>query len=347
MHADPTPAADCTGTISGSITDAVRASCAAVADQAHFVRIQHEALADYARGLDVTTLAVPEIDPAFHVLADQATTVAYFLTLDSINFGSGYFPAMRKRPGLSGYFTVALSLKEAFERDGPWSAEYLAGLSAADCAAVFGQAPEFPLMPLFARALNDLGQLLLSSYCGDPVQIVRAAHGSAERFLHLLAAMPHYRDVATYHGQTVAFYKRAQLAAADLSLALVSLQVQAGSSGRDPPPVSVGQPLFQDLDRLTIFADNLVPHVLRVDGLLRYDPDLLARIDAETPILAGSPEEIEIRACAVHTVELLKAELARQGRQVPSSQLDYFLWTRGGGARYKAQPRHRSPGVYY
>jgi hypothetical protein len=108
-----------------------------------------------------------------------------------------------------------------------------------------------------------------------------------------------------------------------------------------------GEPLFHDLDRLTIFADNVVPHVLRVDGLLRYAPDLLARIEAEVPIPSGSPEEIELRACAVHVVELLKAELARAGHLVTSGQLDYYLWNRGRGSVYKSRPRHRSPGVYY
>jgi hypothetical protein len=329
------------------IGDAVRSSCAAVAEQARFVRIQLDALPDYARELTVAHLTAPEIDPAYHVLADPATTAAFFLTLDSINFGSGYFPTMRKRAGLSGYFTVALSLKEAFERDGPWRAEHLAALTALECAAVFGQAPEFPLMPLFARALNDLGRLLLASYQGDPGQLVRAAEGSAERFAYLLTAMPYFRDVATYNGYSVSFYKRAQLAAADLSLAFASPRVRANTTGSDNVNPSDAQPLFRDLDRLTIFADNLVPHVLRVDGLLHYDPDLLARIDAEVPIPTGSPEEIEIRACAVHMVELLKAELARRGQHVTSTQLDYFLWTRGGGVHYKAQPRHRSPSVYY
>ena len=47
------------------------------------------------------------------------------------------------------------------------------------------------------------------------------------------------------------FYKRAQIVAADLALA--------------------GVARFRDLDRLTIFADNLVPHVLRCDGVLVYD----------------------------------------------------------------------------
>ena len=293
-------------------------------------------------------LTKPEIDPAYHLLADPATTIAYFLTLDCINFGSGYFPSMRKRPGLSGYFTVALSLKEAFERDGVWSAERLARLTTVDCAATFGQMPEFPLMPLFASALNDLGHLLLAQYDGDPMRLVAAAQGSAERFAQLLTAMPYYRDVAAYNGLEIAFFKRAQLAAADLALALYELRERAGpdaACGQIAP--SLPDPLFDDLDRLTIFADNLVAHVLRVDGVLRYKPDLLARIDAELPIPSGSAEEIEIRACAVHAVELLKAELARRDVAVTSSDLDYYLWTRGGAARYKVQPRHRSPGVYY
>ncbi|MEZ5167114.1 MAG: hypothetical protein R2695_11730 [Acidimicrobiales bacterium] len=33
------------------------------------------------------------------------------LSLDAINFGSGYFPYLRKRPGMSGYHTVASSLR--------------------------------------------------------------------------------------------------------------------------------------------------------------------------------------------------------------------------------------------
>ena len=34
------------------------------------------------------------------------------LTLDAINFGSGWFPTLRKRAGRSGYFTIACALTE-------------------------------------------------------------------------------------------------------------------------------------------------------------------------------------------------------------------------------------------
>ncbi len=93
-----------------------------------------------------------------------------------------------------------------------------------------------------------------------------------------------------------------------------------------------------DIGRLTIFADNLVPHVLRLDGVLRFDEGLVARIERAELIDHGSPEEVEIRACAVHAVELIAAERP----DACAADLDKFLWNRGQWERYKARPRHRS-----
>ena len=118
------------------------------------------------------------------------------------------------------------------------------------------------------------------------------------------------------------FYKRAQIAPADLALA--------------------GVARFHDLDRLTIFADNLVPHVLRCDGVLRYDPRLAAHIDAGPRAARRRPQEREIRACALHACELLAARLG-----VAPRVLDNWLWNRGQAPAYKARPRHRCRCVYY
>lgn len=317
------------------IFDAVRAGCAAVAARASHVRIAHERLAAYAAGLPLARIAQPTLDPAHHYLGAPDETVAFIVTLDAINFGSGYFPHLRKRPGLSGYFTVASALTERFRAAGPYSAAELARLSAADCAAVFGQSLADPvvaeLMGLFAQALNDLGAYLARRWDGSFTALVAAAGGSADALVRLLAEMPFFRDVEPYAGDEVPFYKRAQLTAADLALALA-----------DQP---LGQ--FTDLDRLTIFADNLVPHVLRLDGVLTYTDELVARIAREELIPAGSPEEVEIRACAVHAVELIAGHLRGQGHAVTAAGLDYLLWNRGQEPAYKAVPRHRTRTVYY
>jgi hypothetical protein len=116
----------------------------------------------------------------------------------------------------------------------------------------------------------------------------------------------------------VPFYKRAQIAAADLALAGIA---PAG-----------------DLAALTLFADNLVPHVLRVDGVLEVDPALIARIESEQLLVHDSPEEVELRACALHAVELL---VAAHG-STTAAAVDNTLWNRGAQPRYKAIPRHRT-----
>jgi hypothetical protein len=321
------------------IYDAVRAGCAWVAERSQQVRIAHDRIPSYAESLPLERIAQPTLDPAHHFLGVPEETVAFVVTLDAINFGSGYFPRLRKRPGLSGYFTVATALTERFRAHGPYSADELAVLTAEDCAFVFGQSLDDPavaeLMELFARALNDLGTYLSARWDGSVVKLVEAAGGSADALIRLLAEMPFFRDVERYGGRDaeceVPLYKRAQLTAGDLALALANHPL--------------GQ--FADVDRLTIFADNLVPHVLRLDGVLEYDEALVARITREELIPAGSPEEVEIRACAVHAVELLAQHLRERGHAVTSAHLDYLLWNRGQEPAYKAVPRHRTRTVYY
>jgi hypothetical protein len=260
---------------------------------------------------------------------------AFFLTLDSINFGSGYFPYLQKRPGMSGYFTIASCLKDRFEAQGPLSALELTRLTPEDCTRIFEQHPDNKpigeLMRLFAKALNDLGWYVQQDFNSSFTELIKTAGASAEHLIQLLIRMPYFYDVQLYDRIKVPFYKRAQLAAADLSLAF-----EGQGLGR-----------FDDLQRLTIFADNLVPHVLRVDHILHYPEALIAHIEAGKPIAAGSPEEIEIRACALHAVELLKDALHASGHKITSMELDFLLWNRGQQPAYKAIPRHRSRTVFY
>lgn len=313
----------------------IRSACKMVAERARFVRIDDDRLSSYAEALRPDKTPKPSIDPAFHYLGHGDQTVAFFLILDSINFGSGYFPKIRKRPGLSGYFTVAASLNEHFHKNGPLRAEQCARLTLFDCAAIFGQSPNNDaareLMKHFSAALNELGRLVLRRYGGSFAALVESANRSAAKLIELLAEMPYFRDVEQYDDIEVPFYKRAQLTAGDLALAF---------DGQGP-----GR--FDDLDQLTIFADNLVPHVLRVDEVLVYESDLAGRIDEGELIPARSREEIEIRACALHAVELLVAKLRQNGHQATAAGLDYLLWNRGQQPAYKARLRHRTRSVFY
>ncbi len=318
------------------LLERVRRACKEVSERARYVQINSSRISAYAKSLPLEQITSPELDSDTHYLGCGQDTVAFLITLDAINFGSGYFPHLRKKPNKSGYFTIASSLTEFYRKHGPLSAQQLVQLDAGNCARIFAQDPEnkpvAELMQLFASALNDLGRYLLGRFEGNFTRLVESAGGSAAELASHLIEMPFFDDVLSYDELSVPFFKRAQITAADLAIAF-----DGKGFGR-----------FNDLHRLTIFADNLVPHVLRVDGILLYNETLAARIDSAQLIPAGSREEVELRASAVHAVELMAQELISEGRDICPMKLDYLLWNRGQQPYYKQiHPRHRTRTVFY
>lgn len=314
--------------VSNDLPQLVRSSCARVAERAASARIEVQSIDTYADALARRAPGPASLDPAHHYLGHGRDTVTFILALDAINFGSGYFPHLEKLDGLSGYFTVAHHLTEHFRQRGAITADQLESLTAEDCARIFEQTGGDPvradLMGLFAHALNELGGFVRRRYGGDFARLVEDAQHSVKRLVGILTEMASFNDVAGYRRSTVAFLKRAQLTASDLNLAF------AGE----------GWGAFTDLPALTVFADNVLPHVLRTDGLLRYAPELAARIDCGDALQAGSEEEVEIRACTVHACEAITAAIRRRDPAFCARDLDTLLWNRGQLPAYRTLPRH-------
>jgi hypothetical protein len=245
------------------------------------------------------------LDDTLHFLEGTPEAVArYVLILDTINFGSGWFGELEvTTDGL----TTRLTEHARAER--PWTADQLRALDPPTVGATLGMPVDHQLTRLYAAALNHLGAFL------GHRPMDKVLGGSAEDLAERLATgMPFFDDVG--------FYKRAQIAANDLHLA--------------------GVVTYPDVDRLTIFADNLVPHVLRLDGVLRYSDELARRIDMGLALTAGGEFERELRACAVHACERIAQELG-----VAPRLLDNWLWNRGVRPPYSERPAHIAHTVYY
>jgi hypothetical protein len=315
------------------LLDEVRSSCAEIAAHSRWVRIDMDAIAGetlmessppahdrstpaHDRSTPAHDRSTPALDPVRHYLEGSPADVAdYLFALDAVNFGSGWFPTLNKRleegRHVSGYFTVAWALADHVRANGPPTPAWLRGIDTRTIARILDQPPDHELMSLYAQALRELGRFLGERRA---LEVLAQCEGSAERLAAQLAG-----GMAMFDDR--GFYKRAQILPNDLALAGVAELV--------------------DLDRLTIFADNLVPHVLRCEGVLVYDERLAARIDAGELLPAGGPER-EIRACAVHACELISE---RTG--IPPRTLDTQLWNRGQAPEYKARPRHRCRTVFY
>lgn len=99
-------------------------------------------------------------------------------------------------------------------------------------------------------------------------------------------------------------YKRAQIFVADLWGAFKGKSFGA----------------FKDIQSITMFADYIVPAILRHLGIISYSPSLASKIDSFNELPPGTEEEVEIRACTITAVEklgeLLSAKIGRPVRKL-------------------------------
>ena len=177
-----------------ALPDDVRARCAEIAAHARSVRTDLDALEALDPG------PAPELDPQRHYLEGPPEDVAaYLVILDAVNFGSGWFPTLRKRAGSSGYFTVAWSLADRWRARAGWTNDELRAMRTEDVADTLGQDRDHELMALYAQALRELGGFLGDRHALD---LVSEADGSAARLAEILSTA-----MALWHDG--GFFKRA------------------------------------------------------------------------------------------------------------------------------------------
>jgi hypothetical protein len=263
---------------------------------------------------------------------DPEATSRFVLLLDALNFSFWGSPRWRvdfDGTRLDGYWALAASLRRALERGLPLTnPTYLAQQASAAVLLRGDDDVAIPLLDERQAALREVGRGLLEHCAGHFLVCLDAAEWSAPAIVRrVAAAFPSFRDVASYDGRSVPFYKRAQLLVSDLHGALGGQRVR-------------------ELDSLTMFADYKVPQVLRQLGVLAYSEELESTLRRGELISYGDPREVEIRAGSVQAVEELARRLAACGRALPAYEIDWRLWTLG-----QEQPPelayHRTRSVFY
>jgi hypothetical protein len=80
---------------------------------------------------------------------------------------------------------------------------------------------------------------------------------------------------------------------------------------------------------LTIFADYKLPQVLHHYHVLEYASTFAVRIDNQELLLAGSQEEVEIRAMTIWVCECLRQMMHQRGHAMTAAAIDQRLWLMG------------------
>ena len=301
---------------------------------------QNEATGQASGAAGITAPAWPA---QYHFFDGSERTLNWLLVLDALNFcfwaekGQARWQIEYRGEVLNGYWAEAAALRRAVEENKPlWDAGYLSNIDRQELASIFrGLSHDGPGIPLFEerlRCAREVGQVLLERFGGQFSHLIEQTGQSGGALaLALSEHFSSFRDVATYEGKEVHFFKRAQICAADLHGAF------GGSSWG----------MFTDMDELTIFADYKLPQVLRHYGVLVYAPELADRIDRLELLAPGGVEEVEIRAATIWASELLRREIVRLGGQaVTAVEIDQLLWHLGQDAA-DMRPYHRVRTIFY
>eukprot|EP00850_Spirogloea_muscicola_P015034 SM000112S23976 [mRNA] locus=s112:93051:95138:+ [translate_table: standard] len=254
-------------------------------------------------------------------------TVQYILVLDALNFC--FWPDEELQ-----YEHLARGLTRALERDAhALDAHRLVEYDGPSLRRLLQWSKPLPLEDERARLLQEVGLELQRAYNGEAVNLLLAANGSAPALVDLVTrSFAGFQDHSVYKGQQIALYKRAQIFVGD---------IWGAFRGE-------GLGSFSNMEDLTMFADYLVPAILREWGVLIYGDRLAAQIDNKLLVPAGSEEEVELRACTVDAVESLRKLLTLHNNQVVLSvQVDWWLWFCGLQSRTAMEDHHRTLTIYY
>ena len=283
-------------------------------------------------------------DIPFPSLYDEA---GFLFLAHAIDFGSGFRPFLHKyRNGQGAWLTIREGLIQLGNRNPTCDSQWLQQLTFEDILVMFDLSyPE--LMPLAHYLLNDLHEIglqLLQNGYTTPGEFIRSnlhlnAIGLVNLFVSLFPLT--FRDEYFLHNQRISFYKKAQLVVSEIYL-------RFSTSSSSPPEISE-KFLFPDINELTGFVDNVVVAMLRRYEMIQCAEELSTKISQEKEIEKGSEEEIALRSCGVHAIEVLVSSLnERHERKVNSQLVCNWLW---GGLGKKGEnrkyPRHLTPSTSY
>ncbi len=213
---------------------------------------------------------------------------------------------------------------------------YLAKITRTEFDQVFRGNIQMPMLDEKLEVLHQVGKVLADRYDGHFHRFVHSCspklydggNGLVDR---LVKEFPRFNAVSMLDGHEIKFYKLAQLG---IWMLYATLHQQ-------------GKFQLDDPQKMTAFADYIVPVALRLHGITSYSDKLEKAINFHQIIPRDSRREIEIRAHCIYATAVLTEEINKlrpKDMQVIIPQIDARFWTH---FHTTAWPHHLTPTIMY
>lgn len=307
-----------------------------VVSKAKSVHIDHSAINHVASTFQIADIKhwLHEVPFDFAQFSPEEATnfIFLFYSLIFCFWGEPKWTIEYQGKAYDGSYGLLMSLVRAKAEGVPVLAwKYWQNISRDDFAHILRGNVEIPLFNERLQIVRSVGEEIENSLSHSIVTLVEQAQGDAQRLLLLIDQhFPSFRDVSTYQGRVIPFYKRAQLFIVDLFHFFNGKKFGA----------------FSNIETITALSDYKLPQMLRHLGILCYEAELAKKVNQRIVIPHDSAEEIEIRAATVWSIELLRREVAKTLPTITNNQINDSLWLASQTSQAML-PYHRTPNIYY
>lgn len=308
-----------------------------VVDHADFVKINKDKINDFASTFTHEHVKHWLIESPYDISElDNEKKLTFLLIFNTMSFsywGEPKWTIEYHGKNYDGAWGMIVALGRALEENVPiLDFNFLSKIKKSELAEVLRGNTKIPLFEERWKLIRKVGRIITKKYNGNFSNLVRKANGDATKLSDLvIKELKVFDDVSKYKSKRIYFYKRAQLLVSD---------IYQFFGGKD-------HGALKNTEELTACADYKLPQVLRKLGILYYSPELAKKIDNKTQIHSDTNEEVEIRACTIWAIELIKNELKKRIPDIDAIHVNDHIWLAGQVKSSNDKPYHLTRTIAY
>ena len=295
-------------------------SCREVMKNSKYVKINYSNLEKFIKKIDCTNLKNWLLYNPYNILSLEVEKVINFLLIfESIDYsfwGNPKWTIETDKGPKDGSDALLYSMLNYVKNNNTID---FSNIKLEEFENILKGNTRIPMLNERYSTVVETSKIVNEKMSGNFYKYIQNITSDKELFNVIITNFPSFKDERLYKGNTVYFYKLAQLLTSDI------LHIRQSLENIDI-----------EVNNLIGCADYKIPQTMRALGIVEYNDTLSNIIDNEQEITISSEYEVEIRASQIVVLDYIKNKL----KNVNSMDINDYLFISSKKVKSRSLPYH-------